>query len=81
MKIEILGTGCPKCRTLADTAKAAADKLGLEYELCKVTDLGEIMKRGVVFTPAIAIDGQVKSAGKVLSEADVTTMLATAVDQ
>ncbi len=80
MKIEILGPGCPKCRTLADHAKAAADKLGLQYELCKVTDLAEIMKRGVVFTPAIAIDGQVKSAGKVLSEADVTTLLATAAD-
>ncbi|GMU21371.1 MAG: thioredoxin family protein [Phycisphaerae bacterium] len=78
MRIEILGTGCPKCKTLADNAKAAADKLGLLYELCKVTDLGEIMKRGVVFTPALAIDGEVKSAGKLLSEAEVTTLLANA---
>lgn len=78
MKIEILGTGCPKCATLAANAKAAADKLGLPYELCKVTELGEIMKRGVVFTPAIAIDGQVKSAGKVLGEAELTTLLTTA---
>jgi small redox-active disulfide protein 2 len=78
MRIEILGTGCPKCKTLADNAKAAADKLGLPYELCKVTDLGEIMKRGVVFTPALAIDGEVKSAGKLLSEAEVTTLLANA---
>ncbi|GMV96190.1 MAG: TM0996/MTH895 family glutaredoxin-like protein [Phycisphaerae bacterium] len=81
MKIEVLGTGCPKCQALAANAKAAADKLGVPYELCKVTDLGEIMKRGVVFTPALAIDGQVKSAGKVLSEADVTALLATAADR
>lgn len=78
MKIEIMGPGCPKCRALAETAKAAADKLGLEYELCKVTDLSEIMKRGVVFTPAIAINGEVKSAGKVLGEAELTTLLTTA---
>lgn len=81
MKIEVLGTGCPKCQALAANAKAAADKLGVPYELCKVTDLGEIMRRGVVFTPALAIDGQVKSAGQVLSEADVTALLATAADR
>lgn len=81
MKIEILGTGCPKCATLAANAKAAADKLGVAYELAKVTDLGEIMKRGVVFTPALAVDGEVKSAGKSLSEADVTSILTTALDR
>jgi len=81
MRIEILGPGCPKCRALAENAKGAADKLGIPYELHKVTDLGEIMKHGVVFTPALVVDGEVKSAGKVLSEADVTTILATAVDQ
>jgi small redox-active disulfide protein 2 len=81
VKIEILGTGCPKCHTLATNARAAADKLGLPYELCKVTELSEIMKRGVVFTPAIAIDGQVKSAGKVLGEAELTTILTTAASE
>jgi small redox-active disulfide protein 2 len=81
MKIEVLGPGCPKCRTLAENAKSAADKLGVEYELCKVTDISEIMQRGVVFTPALAIDGQVKSAGKVLGEAELTTILTTAASK
>jgi len=78
MKIEILGTGCPKCQTLAANAKAAADKLGLSYELRKVTDLKEIMRYGVMMTPALVVDGQVKVAGKVPSEAEITTILTTA---
>lgn len=79
MKIEILGPGCYKCQTLADNAKAAADKLGLQYELCKVTEIKEFMKRGVMMTPAIAIDGEVKSAGRVLSEAEITSLLTSAM--
>ena len=79
MKIEILGTGCAKCESLAANAKAAADKLGITYELCKVTDLNEIMKRGVMLTPALAIDGQVKVSGKVAGEAELTTMLTSAM--
>jgi small redox-active disulfide protein 2 len=75
MKIEILGTGCPKCQTLANNAKTAADLLGLQYELVKVTELKEIMKRGVMMTPALVIDGTVKSSGKLLSEAEITTLL------
>ncbi len=65
-KIQILGTGCPKCQKLTENAKAAADQLGLDYELVKVTDLSEITKFGVMMTPALAVDGQVKSAGKLL---------------
>jgi small redox-active disulfide protein 2 len=79
MKIEILGTGCPKCKTLAANAENAAKNLGIEYEVCKVTQLADIMKRGVMMTPALAIDGEVKSAGKVLSEADITTLLTSAM--
>ena len=79
MKIEIMGPGCYKCQTLAANAKAAADKLGLQYDLCKVTEIKEFMNRGVMMTPAIAIDGEVKSAGKVLSEAEITTLLADAM--
>lgn len=75
MKIEILGTGCPKCQKLAANAKAAADKLGVEYEMCKVTEINEIMKRGVMLTPALAIDGTVEVSGKVADEAEITTML------
>jgi small redox-active disulfide protein 2 len=76
MKIEILGTGCPKCTTLAANAKAAADKMGVAYELEKVTQINDIMKRGVMMTPALVIDGQVKIVGKVPSEDEITTLLA-----
>lgn len=78
MKIEILGTGCKKCETLAANAKAAADKLGLAYELVKVRDLSKIAQFGVLVTPALAIDGEVKFAGKVPSEAELTSLLTTA---
>ena len=81
MKIEILGTGCPKCQTLAANAEAAAKKLGVPYELAKVTKINEIMQRGVMVTPALAVDGQLKAAGKVLSEAEITSVLATTLQQ
>lgn len=75
MKIEILGTGCPKCQALAANAKAAADKLGVAYELTKVTQIMDIMNRGVMMTPALVIDGEIKVAGKVASEAEITTFI------
>ena len=65
-KIQILGTGCPKCQKLTENAKAAADQLGIEYEVEKIADLGEIAKFGVMMTPALAVDGQVKITGKLL---------------
>jgi len=65
MKIQILGTGCPKCHKLAEEAETAAKELGLSYELVKVTDINEIMGFGVMMTPALAVDGKVKFAGKV----------------
>jgi len=74
-KIQILGTGCPKCRKLAENAEAAAKELGIEYELVKVTDINEILKFGVMMTPAFAVDGDVKSSGKVLSIADIKEIL------
>lgn len=67
MKIQILGTGCPKCQKLAEAAREAADQLGLDYELVKVTDINQIMDFGVMMTPALAVDGQVKVVGKVPS--------------
>jgi len=63
--IQILGTGCPKCRKLAENAEVAAQALGIEYTLEKVTDFSAIMKFGVMLTPALAIDGVVKIVGKV----------------
>jgi len=64
-KLQILGTGCPKCKKLAENAEAAARALGIEYTLEKVTDIGQIMKFGVMMTPALAVDGVVKVVGKV----------------
>lgn len=76
MKIEILGTGCSKCKSLEENARAAADKLGLEYELEKVTSIAEITKRGVMMTPALIVEGTIKSVGKVLTPAEAEKVLA-----
>ena len=74
-KIQILGTGCPKCKKLAENAETAAKELGIEYELEKVTQINDIMKMGVMITPALAIDGDVKVVGKVSSPNDIKAML------
>jgi len=65
MKIEILGTGCPKCETVAKNVQSAVRELGIQVEVVKVTDIGEIAARGVMLTPALAIDGDIKAVGKV----------------
>ena len=75
MKLQILGTGCPKCKKLAENAETAAKELGVEYELVKVTEISEIMKFGVMMTPALVVDGDVKVAGKVPSVAELAQML------
>lgn len=75
-KLQILGTGCAKCARLAENVEAAARQAGLDYELVKVTDVNEIMKFGVMITPALAVDGEVKVAGKVPDVADIEPMLA-----
>lgn len=76
MKIQILGTGCPKCKKLAEMTDVAAQELGLDYELVKVTDINDIMQMGVMMTPALAVDGQVKVSGKVPSEEEIKALLA-----
>ena len=75
-KLQVLGTGCPKCRKLAENAEAAAKALGIEYTLEKVTDINEIMKFGVMMTPALAVDGVVKVVGKVPEPDAIKVMLA-----
>ena len=75
MKIEILGTGCPKCKTLTANAETAVKELGIEAEIAKVTKLQDIMNYGVMLTPAMVIDGQVKSTGKVLSVEEIKKIL------
>ncbi len=65
MKVQILGTGCPKCRKVAEVAEKAVAELGVEAEVVKITDINEIMNFGVMMTPALAIDGDVKVSGKI----------------
>ncbi|MDS1315436.1 thioredoxin family protein [Aliarcobacter butzleri] len=67
MKIEVLGTGCSKCKALEEAVKQAVTKIGGFHEVKKVEDIVEIMNYGVMSTPALVIDGVVKSTGKVLS--------------
>jgi len=75
-KIQILGTGCSKCKKLAENAESAARALGIEYTIEKVTDINEIMAFGVMMTPALAVDGEVKVVGKVPDPEAIKDMLA-----
>ncbi|OPX31768.1 MAG: thioredoxin family protein [Gemmatimonadaceae bacterium 4484_173] len=75
VKIQVLGTGCPKCKKLAEVAEKAAVELGVDYELEKVTDLNDIMSFGVMMTPALVVDGVVKVAGKIPSGEDLIEYL------
>jgi len=74
-KLQILGAGCARCETLAETTEAAAKKLGIKYEIEKVTDLVEITNFGVMATPALVVDGVVKVSGKVPSVDEIERML------
>ena len=75
MMIEVLGTGCAKCNKLEAMAKAAADKLGVPYEITHVKDINAIVQRGVMTTPALAIDGRIVVTGRVPTEAELTSWL------
>jgi small redox-active disulfide protein 2 len=75
MKIQVLGTGCAKCELLAQQTKKAADELGLDAEVEKVTDINEILGFGVMMTPALAVDGEVKVVGKVPAIDELKEML------
>jgi len=74
--IHVLGTGCPKCNLLANNVEIAVREAGLKFEIVKVTDINEIMEFGVMLTPALVIDGEVKSMGKALSVEDIKAFLA-----
>lgn len=75
MKIEILGSGCSNCTKLAKNAEEAVKAAGVDCEVEKVTDFGRIMGYGVMSTPALVIDGKVKSVGKMLSADDIKKMI------
>ncbi len=74
-RLQILGVGCPKCKKLAENTEAAAKALGIEYSIEKVTDVNAIMQFGVMMTPALAVDGQVKVVGKVPAPDEIKKML------
>ncbi|MDK2970738.1 MAG: hypothetical protein PWP23_493 [Candidatus Sumerlaeota bacterium] len=74
-KLQILGTGCPKCKKLTEMTEAAAKEAGIEYELEKVTDINDIVAFGVMTTPALVVDGEVKVAGKLPTASELQTML------
>lgn len=75
MKIQILGTGCPKCKNLYEHAEKAAKDASVDFEIEKVEDIMKITEAGVIMTPALVIDGEVKSVGKVLSSDEIKKML------
>lgn len=75
MKIEVLGTGCAKCKALFENTKQALAESGQQAEVVKIEDIPAIMKYGVMSTPALVIDGQVKFSGKVASVAEIKGML------
>ncbi|MFO7929025.1 MAG: thioredoxin family protein [Candidatus Humimicrobiaceae bacterium] len=71
MKIEILGMGCPKCKKTTQNAQQAVDELGIDAEIIKIEDLDKITEYGVIMTPALVIDGEVKVAGKIPSKQEI----------
>lgn len=74
-KLQILGTGCPKCNKLAELTERAAQELGLAYELVKITRINDITAFGVMITPALAVDGAVKVSGKVPSVEEIKRLI------
>jgi len=76
--LQILGPGCPKCKKLAENTEAAAKGLGIEYRMEKVTEIRKIMEFGVMSTPALAVDGAVKFAGKIPTAEEIRRILASA---
>jgi small redox-active disulfide protein 2 len=76
MKIEVLGPGCRNCESLEKATKEALGQLGVDADVDKITDYGVIAAYGVMSTPALAIDGEVVSSGRVLSVGEITELLA-----
>jgi small redox-active disulfide protein 2 len=74
-KLQILGTGCPKCSKLFETTETAAKGLGIAYQIEKITDLQKIMSFGVMMTPALVVDGIVKVSGKVPSVEEIQKII------
>lgn len=75
MKIQILGTGCPKCGKTEENARTALENLGIEAEIKKITDLNEIIDYGVTVTPALAVNGNLKFSGRIPSIEEIEEVL------
>lgn len=75
MKLQVLGPGCSKCQMLEQQAKEAAEVLGPQVTVEKITDMDTIMEMGVMITPALAVDGEVKSAGKILNKQQIIDLV------
>ncbi len=75
MDIKILGTGCPKCGSLEKITRKAVEKAGIEAQIEKVEDIMEIMEYGIMRTPGLVINGEVKIAGRLPSEKEITELL------
>ncbi|OGS27979.1 MAG: hypothetical protein A2297_06150 [Elusimicrobia bacterium RIFOXYB2_FULL_48_7] len=81
MKIEVFGPGCAKCANLEKLVKDTLKEMNIEAEVAKVTDINEMVSRGVMLTPALFIDGKKKSEGKVPSKEEITVWLKQVVNQ
>jgi small redox-active disulfide protein 2 len=81
MNVKILGTGCPNCLRLEALVREVATEAGLPLEVDKVTDIAEIMSYGVMATPGLVVDGQVKASGRVPAKAEVAALLAAAASR
>ena len=75
MKIQVLGSGCPKCKALTERVEEAVGSLGIDCEVEKVTDINEIMGFGIMMTPGLAVDGEVKSSGRVMTKDEIVSLL------
>jgi small redox-active disulfide protein 2 len=75
-KLQVLGTGCPRCRKLAEAVENAAEAMGIDYRMEKVTDIADIVRMGVMMTPALAVDGVVRASGRIPSAEELKAMIA-----
>lgn len=81
MEVKILGTGCPNCKRLEKVTRQALDEMGVEATVTKVTDMMDILSYRIPATPGLVIDGAVVSYGRVPTQAEATSLIATALSE
>jgi small redox-active disulfide protein 2 len=77
MKIEVVGPGCPRCKVTEKNVNEALKELGIDAQVTHIYDMGEITKRGVMFTPAVIVDGQIKTSGKIPTVGEIKKILSS----